>query len=207
MERDVPRRPGLSAARRIRRSRCCRSSRRGRELHPGRWRFVLRDRLADRRPGRGPGRGSAARAHRRRVRRSAPSSLRATATEASGRVDPWTTTGPQTRRSSHRRGPKPRSDCWSATRQIAGSAIRRKVLALLCFLLTKPDMSSTRDQVLDALWPELDPLDALELPQPDRLLPATGPRGALRRRPVAWLPASRLGSDLARLGARDEPEQ
>ena len=39
--------------------------------------------------------------------------------------------------------------------------IRRKVLALLCFLLTKPDMSSTRDQVLDALWPELDPVDAL----------------------------------------------
>ena len=46
-------------------------------------------------------------------------------------------------------------------RQIAGSAIRRKVLALLCFLLTRPAMSSTRDQVLDALWPELDPLDAL----------------------------------------------
>ena len=39
--------------------------------------------------------------------------------------------------------------------------VRRKVLALLCFLLTRPDMSSTRDQVLDALWPELDPADAL----------------------------------------------
>jgi DNA-binding SARP family transcriptional activator len=46
-------------------------------------------------------------------------------------------------------------------RVVAGSKIRRKVLALLCFLLTKPTMSSTRDQVLDALWPELDPLDAL----------------------------------------------
>ena len=33
--------------------------------------------------------------------------------------------------------------------------MRRKVLALLCFLLTKPAMSSTRDQVLDALWPDL----------------------------------------------------
>jgi DNA-binding SARP family transcriptional activator len=44
---------------------------------------------------------------------------------------------------------------------VAGSTIRRKVLALLCFLLTKPSMSSTRDQVLDALWPELDPVDAL----------------------------------------------
>ena len=46
-------------------------------------------------------------------------------------------------------------------RHVYGSTIRRKVLALLCFLLTKPDMSSTRDQVLDALWPELDPADAL----------------------------------------------
>jgi DNA-binding SARP family transcriptional activator len=46
-------------------------------------------------------------------------------------------------------------------RHVTGSAVRRKVLALLCFLLTKPAMSSTRDQVLDALWPELDPLDAL----------------------------------------------
>jgi DNA-binding SARP family transcriptional activator len=46
-------------------------------------------------------------------------------------------------------------------RVIAGSSVRRKVLALLCFLLTRPDLSSTRDQVLDALWPELDPVDAL----------------------------------------------
>jgi LuxR family maltose regulon positive regulatory protein len=46
-------------------------------------------------------------------------------------------------------------------RQISGSTIRRKVLALLCFLLTKPDLASTRDQVLDALWPDLDPLDAV----------------------------------------------
>ena len=46
-------------------------------------------------------------------------------------------------------------------RGVAGSMTRRKVLALLCFLLTKPAMSSTRDQVLDALWPDLDPVDAL----------------------------------------------
>jgi DNA-binding SARP family transcriptional activator len=42
-------------------------------------------------------------------------------------------------------------------RVITGSAIRRKVLAMLCYLVTRPDMSATRDQVLDALWPELDP--------------------------------------------------
>ena len=41
--------------------------------------------------------------------------------------------------------------------EISGPSVRRKVLALLCFLLTKPELSATRDQVLDALWPELDP--------------------------------------------------
>jgi hypothetical protein len=43
------------------------------------------------------------------------------------------------------------------TRLVLGSAIRRKVLAMLCFLITRPEMSATRDQVLDALWPDLDP--------------------------------------------------
>jgi DNA-binding SARP family transcriptional activator len=42
-------------------------------------------------------------------------------------------------------------------RDVVGSAVRRKVLALLAFLLTRPSASATRDQVLDALWPELDP--------------------------------------------------
>ena len=46
-------------------------------------------------------------------------------------------------------------------RNVQGSTVRRKVLALLCFLLTRTDLSSTRDQVLEALWPELDPVDAL----------------------------------------------
>jgi DNA-binding SARP family transcriptional activator len=44
-----------------------------------------------------------------------------------------------------------------AGREVSGSAVRRKVLALLCFLITKSEMSATRDQVLDSLWPELDP--------------------------------------------------
>ncbi|HEX9044215.1 MAG TPA: BTAD domain-containing putative transcriptional regulator [Candidatus Limnocylindrales bacterium] len=39
----------------------------------------------------------------------------------------------------------------------AGTTMRRKVLALVCFLMTRPDLSATRDQVLDALWPELEP--------------------------------------------------
>ena len=42
-------------------------------------------------------------------------------------------------------------------REITGSQVRRKVLALLCFLLSRPGYSATRDQVLDSLWPDLDP--------------------------------------------------
>lgn len=42
-------------------------------------------------------------------------------------------------------------------RTVSGSAMRRKVLALACFLVSRPNMSCTRDQVLEALWPDLDP--------------------------------------------------
>jgi LuxR family maltose regulon positive regulatory protein len=42
-------------------------------------------------------------------------------------------------------------------RVIAGSEVRRKVLALLCFLLSRQNETATRDQVLDALWPDLEP--------------------------------------------------
>jgi LuxR family maltose regulon positive regulatory protein len=40
---------------------------------------------------------------------------------------------------------------------IPGTAIRRKALSLLSYLLTRPGFSASRDQVLDALWPEQDP--------------------------------------------------
>jgi len=40
---------------------------------------------------------------------------------------------------------------------VDGSAIRRKVLTLMCFLLTKPGFAAARDQALEALWPDLDP--------------------------------------------------
>ncbi len=42
-------------------------------------------------------------------------------------------------------------------RVVLGSTIRRKVLAMLAYLVTRPELSATRDQVLDALWPDLDP--------------------------------------------------
>lgn len=40
---------------------------------------------------------------------------------------------------------------------LVGTEIRRKVLSLLCFLLTRPQFTATREQVLEALWPEMDP--------------------------------------------------
>jgi ATP/maltotriose-dependent transcriptional regulator MalT/DNA-binding SARP family transcriptional activator len=46
-------------------------------------------------------------------------------------------------------------------RIIQGGEVRRKVLALLCFLLSRHGLSATRDQVLDALWPDVDPTVAL----------------------------------------------
>jgi DNA-binding SARP family transcriptional activator/tetratricopeptide (TPR) repeat protein len=46
-------------------------------------------------------------------------------------------------------------------KHVEGTTIRRKVLALLAFLLTRPRFSATRDEVLDALWPEAEPSVAL----------------------------------------------
>jgi DNA-binding SARP family transcriptional activator len=47
------------------------------------------------------------------------------------------------------------------SRIVEGAAIRRKVLALLAFLLTRPRWSATREEVVDNLWPDLDPQAAL----------------------------------------------
>ena len=45
-------------------------------------------------------------------------------------------------------------------RRVDGDTIRRKVLALLCFLITRPNLAAARDQVVDALWPDQDPTAA-----------------------------------------------
>jgi DNA-binding SARP family transcriptional activator len=42
-------------------------------------------------------------------------------------------------------------------RVVVGAEIRKKVLSLLVFLLTRPQMTATREQVMDALWPEMEP--------------------------------------------------
>jgi len=41
--------------------------------------------------------------------------------------------------------------------EVPGSTIRRKVLGLLCFLLSRPGFAAARDEVIDALWPDMDP--------------------------------------------------
>jgi DNA-binding SARP family transcriptional activator len=47
------------------------------------------------------------------------------------------------------------------SRLVEGADVRRKVLALLCFLISKPRFASTREEVIDSLWPDHDPLAAL----------------------------------------------
>lgn len=46
-------------------------------------------------------------------------------------------------------------------RAVDGAGVRRKVLALLCLLLSKPRLVATRDEVIDSLWPDQDPAPAL----------------------------------------------
>jgi LuxR family maltose regulon positive regulatory protein len=46
-------------------------------------------------------------------------------------------------------------------RSIDGSDVRRKVLALLCLLVSKGRFAATREEVLESLWPDLDPGSAL----------------------------------------------
>jgi DNA-binding SARP family transcriptional activator/tetratricopeptide (TPR) repeat protein len=129
-------------------------------VHPGRWRFVLRQVVEGASAGNGKNAARALeqigevadirrlRAYSRRQRRSSGSS----------------TMG----RDLARRLAEPvfvddqqRVSIRIGQRHVAGSFVRRKVLALLCFLLTKQDFACTRDQVLEGLWPDLDPMDAV----------------------------------------------
>jgi DNA-binding SARP family transcriptional activator/tetratricopeptide (TPR) repeat protein len=129
-------------------------------LHPGRWRFVLREciRIA----GKGEGLRAALLLEAvgelsdvPRLRTYARRQARVVGASGLGR--------PLARRLATRVlvRDQDRVTIHVGDRHIQGSSIRRKVLGLLCFLLTKPTLSSTRDQVLDALWPDLSPLDAV----------------------------------------------
>ncbi len=129
-------------------------------MHPGRWRFVLRDQVTNASLGNGL---SSARLLETIGERSDIKLLRAYARRQ--RRQPGASVLGRTL--AHRLADRVsvedqnRVSIQIGVRQVSGSSIRRKVLALLCFLLTKPDMASTRDQVLEALWPDLDPLDAV----------------------------------------------
>jgi LuxR family maltose regulon positive regulatory protein len=129
-------------------------------LHPGRWRFVLRDRIAVSLTGEGL---TAARLLESIGDRTDIARLRAYA-RRQRRLPGATNLGRALARRLADRAvieDQGRVSFVIGDRQVAGSGVRRKVLGLLCFLLTRPTMSSTRDQVLEALWPELDPVDAL----------------------------------------------
>lgn len=45
--------------------------------------------------------------------------------------------------------------------RIEGNAVRRKVLALLTYLVSRPRFAAAREEVLEALWPDLEPGTAL----------------------------------------------
>jgi len=47
------------------------------------------------------------------------------------------------------------------SRVVGGHEVRRKVLALLCFLLTRPRFSATREEVMEAMWPDMEPSAAI----------------------------------------------
>jgi DNA-binding SARP family transcriptional activator len=49
----------------------------------------------------------------------------------------------------------------SGDRVVEGGEVRRKVLALLCLLVTRSRFTSTREEVIDSLWPDNDPQSAL----------------------------------------------
>ena len=83
-------------------------------------------------------------------------------------------------------------------RNVEGSSIRRKVLALLCFLLTRPRYAATRDEVMDALWPDFDPADALNSLNQTVYFLRRVFEPSLQRRPLPGVRAPRVGRDLAR---------
>jgi DNA-binding SARP family transcriptional activator len=42
-------------------------------------------------------------------------------------------------------------------RLVPGTEIRKKVLSLLAYLLTRPQFTASREQVIEALWPQMEP--------------------------------------------------
>lgn len=130
------------------------------DMHPSRWRFVLRDGISNAPNGGGLVAAQLLerigdRSDVARLRLYSRRQRRLRGTSALGRA--------LSRRLADRAliEDQGRVTIAIGNRVVVGASIRRKVLGLLCFLLTRPSLASTRDQVLDALWPDLDPPDAL----------------------------------------------
>ena len=62
---------------------------------------------------------------------------------------------------SRHRGSRPGLDSSRRLAPVEGSSIRRKVLGVCSASCSLDRYSATRDEVMDALWPEFDPADAL----------------------------------------------
>ena len=123
---------------------------------PGRWRVVLRELLKQ---SDGPARIACAQVLEHIGERSDIPRLRRVAKETRRRPDAAILGRGLSRRLADRVvvEDQGRVSIHIGNRTVTGSEVRRKVLAMLCFLLSRQDMAATRDQVLDALWPDLDP--------------------------------------------------
>jgi DNA-binding SARP family transcriptional activator len=125
------------------------------ELHPERWRRVLREQVEGHA---GPSVVEAARlleavgdqSDIKRLRRFGRTLKRAEGSDVGRGLS---------RRLAHRIWIEDQGRTYLeiGPRHIPGSVMRRKVLALACFLISRHELSATRDHVLDALWPDLDP--------------------------------------------------
>jgi DNA-binding SARP family transcriptional activator len=125
------------------------------DRRPERWRSTLRDGLlSDREANR---RASAALLSRV----GEQSDVRLMRSEASARRD--RVVGSYARELARRIAPRVvvedlgRVSIQIGPKLVEGSEIRRKVLALLCYLLSRPGHSASREEAIDALWPDQDP--------------------------------------------------
>jgi DNA-binding SARP family transcriptional activator len=123
-------------------------------FHPGRWRSAIRDHIAG-----GGDVVEAARILEEVGEQSDVAVLRALAKQSRGRQYVSDLGRHLARRVADRIYIEDQGRVLLAIgpRLVQGSDVRRKVLAILCFLLTRPDFAATRDQVLDALWPDVEP--------------------------------------------------
>jgi ATP/maltotriose-dependent transcriptional regulator MalT/DNA-binding SARP family transcriptional activator len=128
------------------------------ELRPDRWRGGLRQAIAMR-TGRDPTRLAAAHLLDRVGDRSDVATLRRVAKEPRGAANDRLLGRGLARRLAPRVfvSDLGRVQISIGDTTLGGGSIRRKVLALLCLLLTRPAATATREEVMDSLWPNIDP--------------------------------------------------